>query len=58
MKDFFVFETELPAGSGFELFGMCHVLWLLGILIFTVISGGWYVEPYPGKLQSQETGYL
>lgn len=44
MKDFFLFETELPAGSGFELFGMCHVLWLLGILSFTVITGGWYVE--------------
>lgn len=42
MKDFFMFETELPAGSGFELFGLCHLIWLSSIVIFSWISGRWY----------------
>ncbi|MCM1157161.1 MAG: YwaF family protein [Bacteroidales bacterium] len=42
MKDFFLFETELPEGSGFPLFGVCHRLWLLALLVIICISGRWY----------------
>lgn len=60
MKDFFLFETELPVGSGFKLFGFCHVLWLLGIIAFIVISGSWYVEqkPYKQKKINQIMGVV
>lgn len=44
MRDFFTFETELPVGSGFELFGMCHMIWLFGLLVFAGVSGKWYVK--------------
>lgn len=44
MKDFFLFETEISAGCGFELFSPCHLTWLFGILIFIVLSGKWYVK--------------
>lgn len=33
MREFFRYETELPVGSGFELFGMCHVTWLCVIAV-------------------------
>lgn len=42
MKDFFLFETELPIGSGFRLFGPCHLTWLFSILLFIVIGAKWY----------------
>lgn len=41
MKKFFLFETELPENSGFDLFGTCHVLWLVGIALCTVVSAVW-----------------
>ena len=37
MKDFFRYVTDIPAGSGFELFGVCHIRWLIVIAVFTVI---------------------
>ncbi|MGN0152972.1 MAG: TIGR02206 family membrane protein [Lachnospiraceae bacterium] len=42
MKDFFLFETELTADSGFDLFGPCHLIWLFCIALFTVATAGWY----------------
>ena len=42
MKNFFMFETEIPKGSGFTLFGPCHVAWLFCIVIFSVCFGYWY----------------
>ena len=42
MRDFFLYETQLPAGSGFELFGICHLGWLLGIALFTGATAYWY----------------
>lgn len=51
MKDFFLFETELPIGSGFELFGPCHLIWLFCIAAFTAISTIWYVEKEEEKRQ-------
>lgn len=42
MKDFFMFETEFPAGSGFKLFGVCHLTWLFCIAVFTGISAYLY----------------
>lgn len=42
VKDFFLFETELPEGSGFELFGACHWIWLFFILIFIIIFSNFY----------------
>lgn len=44
MRDFFLFETELPVGSGFQLFGPCHLTWLFSILLFIVINTKWYVR--------------
>lgn len=31
---FFSFETEIPYGLGFRLYGIKHLLWLAGILLF------------------------
>lgn len=42
MKDFFMFETEIPEENGFSLFGPCHMAWLFCIVIFTVCFGYWY----------------
>lgn len=42
MKKFFLYETQLPAGSGFALFGSCHLFWLLGIALFTGVTSAWY----------------
>ena len=39
MKDFFLYKTELPENGGFELFGACHVLWLIVIGIFSYWLG-------------------
>ncbi len=44
MREFFQFETEVPAGSGFTLFGTGHLLWLLGIGIFVAAVGIWYMR--------------
>ena len=42
MENFLLFETELPHGCGFQLFGFCHLTWL-GIIIFvTYITSKWY----------------
>ena len=42
MKDFFLYTTELPMDSGFPLFGICHLLWLLGIGIFSWWMGRFF----------------
>lgn len=42
MKNFFLFETELPKDSGFELFQPCHLIWLFFIGVFIVITSFWY----------------
>jgi len=42
MKDFFMFETEIPEGNGFKLFGPCHLAWLFCIVIFSAGFGYWY----------------
>lgn len=44
MSDFFLFETEVPAGSGFELFGFGHLAWLFGISIFVLLTGLQYMR--------------
>lgn len=44
MKDFFLFETEITADSGFDLFGPCHLIWLICIAVFTGIMAKWYSE--------------
>lgn len=44
MKDFFLFETELPPESGFRLFGFCHIVWLASITLFTWLIGKWYAK--------------
>lgn len=44
MKDFFRFQTDYPSGSGFPLFGLNHMLWLLAILFVCVMSTIWYVK--------------
>lgn len=42
MKDFFLFETEIPEGNGFKLFGPCHLAWLFCIAVFSICFGYWY----------------
>ncbi len=42
MKSFFLFETELPADSGFPLFGFCHWCWLIVILLASAAAGHAY----------------
>ena len=42
MGDFFRYVTELPAGSGFEMFGTIHLVWLFGILLFSIIIALFY----------------
>lgn len=44
MGKFFLYETQLPAGSGFELFGVCHLLWLFGIALFTGVTSYRYLQ--------------
>lgn len=44
MRKFFLFETEVPAGSGFTLFGPCHLAWLFVIFIFIILGGKWYLK--------------
>lgn len=52
MKQFFLFETELPAGSGFALFGPCHLAWLFCILICIFFTTKWYQALTPVKKES------
>lgn len=42
MNDFFVYRTELDANDGFSLFGMCHLLWIVGIGIFSWRMGKFF----------------
>jgi hypothetical integral membrane protein (TIGR02206 family) len=43
MKNFLLFETELPVDCGFELFGACHLIWLGIIGLSIYITGKWYI---------------
>lgn len=36
MKNFFKYVTDLPEGSGFEMFGLCHIIWLILIATFSI----------------------
>ncbi len=42
MKDFFFYKTELPLDSGFAMFGVCHLLWIIGIGIFSWWMGRFF----------------
>ena len=42
MKYFFAFESELPAGGGFPLFGACHLAWLVIIIGIGIAFVRWY----------------
>lgn len=42
MKDFFLYQTELAKDAGFEMFGVCHLLWLIGIGIFSWWMGRFF----------------
>lgn len=44
MKEFFLFETEYPAGSGFAHFETCHLAWLFVIAVFVWASSKWYCK--------------
>lgn len=46
MRDFFRYQTELPAGSGFEMFGSIHVIWLLIIAVFSGVMAYIYRKNY------------
>lgn len=36
MRNFFKYVTDLPEGSGFEMFGLCHMIWLILIAAFSI----------------------
>ncbi len=42
MNDFFLYKTELQADGGFPLFGVCHLLWIAGIGIFSWWMGKFF----------------
>lgn len=44
LRDFFRFETEYPVGSGFVLFGPCHLAWFFVIGVFIWGSTKWYCK--------------
>lgn len=44
MKEFLLFETQLAPDTGFELFGICHLVWLCCISLFVYITGKWYIK--------------
>lgn len=44
LRDFFRYEAEYPAGSGFALFGPCHLAWLFVIAVFIWVSTKWYCK--------------
>lgn len=37
LQYFFTYETQLPNGVGFPLFGLRHILWLLGIALLCIL---------------------
>lgn len=42
MNDFFLYKTELSLDGGFSMFGMCHLLWMIGIGIFSWWTGRFF----------------
>lgn len=38
---FFAYETQLPKGTGFTLFGSVHIAWLVGILAVIALAALW-----------------
>lgn len=44
MKAFFVYQSEIPQGAGFHLFGAGHILWIAGVMVFAVIFSLWYAK--------------
>lgn len=42
IKDFFLYKTELPMDSGFDMFGVCHWFWMIGIGIFSWWMGKFF----------------
>lgn len=52
MQDFFLYKTEISIDKGFQLFGICHILWILGIGIFSFILGRFFSFAEKGKVIS------
>lgn len=49
MRDFFRYVTDIPADSGFEMFGICHLVWLAFIAICSVVLALAYRRAYVNK---------
>ena len=54
LKYFFTYETKIPDGIGFKLFGIWHILCLLLCLAVTVVSLHWYWKAKAQKKQKFE----
>ena len=54
LKYFFTYETKIPDGIGFKLFGIWHILCLLLCLVVTVVSLHWYWKAKAQKKQKVE----
>ena len=37
LQYFFTYETEIPDGIGFALFGFWHLLWLAAIALISIL---------------------
>lgn len=44
MQNFYRFETDYPTGSGFSIFGLCHLTWIIFICIAVLGSSVWYLR--------------
>ena len=42
MKTFFYYATDYPSGSGFEMFGTVHIIWLVILTVFSVMFASFY----------------
>lgn len=55
MKEFFLFETDYPAESGFALFGLAHILWLVFIGFVCLWGGKWFcMQPHDKQILAKK----
>ena len=41
---FFTYESELPAGAGFSLFGTAHLCWMGGIVLAVIVLTALFLQ--------------
>lgn len=48
-KYFWTYETDLPAGTGFSLYGRQHIIWMLVLFLGIMVIGGLYKKALAGE---------